>query len=330
MNILILLPEHDVCWQFLPKENIERLNALGTVHYNKKGRQFKKDELRELLPQMDAVISGWGSPLIGKEVLSDKHPAILAHVGGSVAPYTDEGTFEKGVRVVSANRVYAKSVAEGTLAYILCALRNIPYWDREVRAGRWRSEDAQSFGLFGKKIGLTAYGTIPSFLVPLLRAFDAEILVRSGHMSDADCAALGVKKAELDEIFATCDIISVHNALTEKTRGLIDGRLLGMIRDDAVLVNTARGAVINEAAMIKELQKNRFTACLDVFEQEPLPLDSALFKMDNVILVPHMASPTSDLHPASGRAVIEDIGRLMRGEPLEYEIKGDFAKNMTN
>ena len=329
MNILILLPENDVCWQFLPRENIEHLNALGTVHYNEKGRQFTNAELKALLPEMDAVVSGWGSPKIGKEVLSEKHPAILAHVGGSIAPYTDETTFEKGIRVVSANRVYAKSVAEGTLAYMLCALRNIPYWDREVRAGRWRDENVNTFGLFGKKVGLTAYGTIPFFLVPLLRAFDVEILVRSGHMSDADCVALGVKKAELDEIFATCDVISVHNALTEKTKGLIDARLLSTIKDDAVLINTARGAVIDEAAMIKELAKRRFTALLDVFEQEPLPLDSALFKMDNVILVPHMAGPTGDLRPASGRAVIDDIARLTRGEPLENEIKGDAAKNMT-
>jgi phosphoglycerate dehydrogenase-like enzyme len=331
LEILIMLPEGDRCWRFLPPENIEQLSALGNVHRNNKGRQFTDEELRELLPQMDAVLTGWGSPCIGAKVLTDKHPGIIAHTAGTVAPYVDEVTCKKGIRVVCANEVFAKGVAEGTLAYILAAQRNIAYWDREVRAGRWQPNSiAKTASLGGKRVGLTAYGALPRYLLPLLKPFNVEILLRSGHMSEDDCKALGVRKAELDEIFSTCDVISVHNGLNDKTRKLIDARLLNMIKDDAVFVNTSRGAVIDEAALEKELAKGRFTAILDVFEHEPLQAGSPFREMQNVILIPHMAGPPSDMHPQAGAAVIGDIRRWKNGEPLQYEAQPDLVQHMTH
>ncbi len=113
MDILLMLPEGDRCWRFLPPENMKALEALGRVHRNGKGRQFTTEELRGLLPEMDVVVTGWGSPCIGGKVLTDKHPGLVAHTAGTVAPYVDGVTFQKGIRVVCANEVFAKGVAEG-------------------------------------------------------------------------------------------------------------------------------------------------------------------------------------------------------------------------
>jgi phosphoglycerate dehydrogenase-like enzyme len=179
-------------------------------------------------------------------------------------------------------------------------------------------------------VGLTAYGAVSRYLLPLLKPFNVEVLLCSGHMSGDDCSALGVRKAGLDEIFSTCDVISVQNGLNDKTLKLINARLLSLIKDDAVFINTSRGAVIDEAALEKELAKGRFTALLDVFEREPLQAESPLRAMQNVILIPHMAGPPTDMHPQAGAAVISDITRWKNGEPLQYEVQPNLVQHMTH
>lgn len=329
MKILVLMPDNAVRRQFLTDKNLKKLAALGEVTLNPSPENYPEAELRALLAEADAVVTGWGCPRVSGTLLGEHPPRILAHTGGTVAPYVDASTYQKGVKVVSANELYAKSVAEGTIAYMLAGLRQIPYWNNLVKAGKWRSDEAHNRGLLGKRVGLTAFGAIPRHLLPLLKAFDTEVLVCSGHLSGQDCEKLGVQKATLEEIFSTCDIISVHNALTEKTHHLIGARHFSMIRDGAVLVNTARGAVLDEEALCKALQGGRFTAVLDVFETEPLRPDSPLRGLDNAILIPHMGGPTADLYEACGAAVIEEIRRIRDGEPLCYEIPASAVQFMT-
>lgn len=330
MKILVLMPENAVRQQFLTPANTLLLEEVGDVVWNQTGRQYTTQELQTLLPEMDALITGWGCPRIGIDVLGKgKYPGILAHTGGTIAPYVDAGTYQAGIHVVSANELYAKSVAEGTLAYMLSALRRIPYWDHMVKSGSWRGAEFENYGLFGKRVGLTGFGATVRHLLPLLKVFDTEILVCSGHLSSEECQVYGVKPAGLEEIFSTCDVISLHNALTDTTRHMINGNLLGMIQDGAVLINTARGAVIDQQALISALSERRFTALLDVFETEPLELDSPLRSMDNVILVPHMAGPTSDLYERVGRTMIEEIKNFKENKTLRYEIPASAMNFMT-
>lgn len=331
MNILVAMPTGEIRDRFLPGSNVRRLDELGNVTWNPYSRHYTNDELIELLPQMDAVVTGWGCAAIGADVLKDdkNYPKILAHTGGTVAPFVDEVTFQKKIHVVCANEIYAKSVAEGVLAYMLAGLRRIPYWTRSMYAGGWQEPGYVNYGLFGKRVGLTGYGAITRYLIPLLHAFETEILLYSGHMSEEDCRNLGVQKASLDEIFSTCDVVSVHNALTNKTRGLIDDRLFSMIRENALFVNTSRGAVVDEAALANHLKAGRFTAVLDVYQIEPLPDDSPLRGLDNAFLMPHMGGPTIDLYKVSGAAVIEEIRRLRDGERLQHEVIPSSVGHMT-
>lgn len=264
MNIQVIMPAGEICDRFLPAENCGLLEGLGQVTWNPGPNHYTEDELRAILPAADVVVSGWGCPCISGELLGEARPRLLAHTGGTVAPFVDAETFARGMRVVCANEVYAKSVAEGVVAYMLAGLRRIPFWDGEVRKGKWRGDDFINFGLFGKRVGLTGYGAITRYLLPLLRAFECEVLLCSGHLEEAECNALGVRKASLEEIFSTCDVVSLHNALTEKTIHMVDERLLSMLKENALLVNTARGKIVDEAALAKALATNRFFAVLDV------------------------------------------------------------------
>lgn len=330
MKILVAMPQGEIRDLFLPPANIERLQELGEVKVNPMCRHYTREELSELLREVDAVVTGWGCEAIGKEVLGDgRYPGIVAHTGGTVAPYTDEETFYKGIHVVSANNLYAKSVAEGTLAYMLAGMRRIPYWTRKMYSGGWQEPGYRNYGLFGKRVGLTGYGEITRNLIPLLHVFETEILLYSGHMTEEECEKIGVKKASLEEIFSTCDIVSVHNSSTKANRNLVDDRLLKMLKKDALFINTSRGAVIDEQALARRLKEGDFTAVLDVYQREPLAEESPLRGLDNVYLMPHMGGPTTDLYAKCAAAVIEDIRRFRDGEPLLHEIRPDTVKHMT-
>lgn len=330
LKIHVLMPDDGVREGFLPPANRKLLESVGETRWNTSRGQMAGEELKDALRSADVLVTGWGCPRVTADLLGDgKHASLLVHTGGTVAPFVDSGAMGGGLRVVSANELYAKSVAEGTAAYILAALRNIPYWDREVRAGRWRGNAFENRGLFGKKVGLTGFGAVARHLLPLLKAFDTEIMVCSGHLSPEKCEAAGMKKAGLEEIFSTCDVVSIHNSLTEATRHLIGGSLLSLLKPGAVLVNTSRGAVIDQQALTEELKKGRFTALLDVFETEPLEVGSPLRALNNVILVPHMAGPTSDLYETIGREMIREIRNYRDGKPLRYEISVSEVGHMT-
>ncbi len=163
----------------------------------------------------------------------------------------------------------------------------------------------------------------------MLKLFDTEILLYSSHTTEEECAKLGVRKAGMEEIFSQCSIVSLHNALTDKTRGIVNRELLSKLKSGALLVNTARGGLIDENALIDELRTGRFHAVLDVFETEPLPENSPLRKLPNVILIPHMGGPTGDRYAFCGETVAEEIRRLRDGEPLVYEVAPAAVKFMT-
>jgi phosphoglycerate dehydrogenase-like enzyme len=328
-RIWVLMPDDFDRGRFFPADVAAGLNSLGSVLWNPGQAQVAQEELRERLPETDAVVTGWNSPRIGAEVLGGRHPGILLHAGGTVAPYVDETTFRLGIRVVSANEVFAQSVAEGTLAYMLAALRRIPYWSDRMKRGEWRGADFSNSGLIGKRVGLVSYGAITRRLIPLLQPFDTEIWLCSDHMSPEDCEKLQVKKASLEDIFAQCQVVSLHSALVDKTRHMVGRRLLSSMQDGALLVNTSRGAVIDEAALHDVLSQRDICAVLDVFETEPLPADSPLRRLDNAILVPHMGGPTMDRYPATGKLVVDELRRYLGGLPLLHEVTADQAAHMT-
>ena len=167
------------------------------------------------------------------------------------------------------------------------------------------------------------------YTAKLLRAFDAEILIWADHVTPEEAARYGARKAELEEIFSACKIVSLHLARTPETYHIIGARLLGLLRPDSLLVNTARGAIVDEAVMAAMLREGRFRAVLDVYEQEPLPLSSPLRGLDNALLIPHMGGPTMDRRPYVTRALISALPATLRGEPTWLDISREAMRRMT-
>lgn len=330
MKILVAMPSGVTKDTFFPKEVIAKLEALGQVEHNLLGRQYTAEEFRDALEEKDICISGWGTPALTGFVLekADRLKALL-HTGGSVANVVSNELYEKGVRVLSGNKLYAESVAEGVVSYMLCSLRELIFYNNEVKSGGWRDGNFKNEGLLDQTVGLIGFGAVTRSLIKLLKPFRCNIKVFSNSASKEQLAEYGATKAEIKEIFSGCKLISIHSPYRKDTHHMINKELLGLIAPGSILINTARGGVIDEEALIEALETGTFKAVLDVYEQEPLPEDSRLRTLDNVITIPHMAGPTVDRRAKVTEALIEAIEKLATGEELPLEIKASYAALMT-
>ncbi|MBQ8818880.1 MAG: hydroxyacid dehydrogenase, partial [Clostridia bacterium] len=240
--------------------------------------------------------------------------------------------WERGIKVISANDYFAESVAEGTLAYILCALRDIPKYSRDLKERKqWKTSLSYTAGLMGKTIGLVSYGTIAKKLVRILSQFKVNIMVYDVKpLPEQDVRQYGLIEASLETIFSECDIISLHTPLFDATYHLIDETLLAKIKEGALFVNTSRGAVVDQKALERELAKQRFSAVLDVYEKEPPEENCPLFDLSNVMMIPHMAGPTVDMRSYITRELLlEAAGYIDYGRPLVHEITREMAATMS-
>lgn len=324
IKILVSIPAGEMRDSFFSEALSARLEQLGCVEWNTNTEQFSEEELAEKLSGVDICISGWGNTPFHEKTLkyADKLK-LIAHIGGSVRPMVGDAAFERGIRVCSGNRVFAESVAEGVLTYMLCSLRKIGEYEARMAAGEWPSLIGTR-GLLGRSVGLVGYGMIAEYLVKFLKPFGCRILVSSRHISEEELAAAGIEAASAEEIFRTCDIVSLHNSLTMRTKHSIGTELLNSMKDGALLVNTARGALIDEEALVSVLKERPVWAALDVYETEPLPMDSPLRDCERVLLMPHAAGPTADRRYAVTSYVLDDMERFLNGENLDCEI--DFAR----
>lgn len=331
-KVLVSIPDGDLKATFMPKEICAYLEKDFNVTYNDLGRKYTADELADILPEYDAIITGWGSPKLGYENLEGNNRLkLIVHTGGTVGNLVDDYVYQKGIRVFSGNKLYAESVAEGTVAYILMALRRIPDYVERLRGDGWRTETDLWEGLLDRTVGIVGLGTISKIVIRMLQPFRVKIKVFSHHEIEPEfLEKYDVQVATLDEIFSDCDVVSIHSALNEDNRGLIGKRHFQMMKNGSLFINTARGAVIDEEALIEELEKKRFRAVLDVYCKEPLDVNSKLRKLENVYCIPHMAGPTLDRRKWITKSLIDEMRAFFDGaEEFELEISREFAKRMT-
>ena len=330
MKIYITMPKNATSDSFLTPRTWELLRSIGEVYQNPYDHNLTADEVVAWAGDADVLITCWQTCKYYKEdVLKMPNLKLIAHFAGSVAPVVDQSVYETGVRVISGNDVFAKSVAEGCLCYTLAALRRLEHYMDVMRTGGFKETVFYNRGLFGKKLGIVGFGAIARHYLNLVRWFDLEVLIYSSHLTDEEAAQYGGRTASLEEIFSECDVISIHASNTPKTRGMITRELMERMKPDALLVNTARGAVIDEPAMFEMLMDGKFYAALDVYAEEPPAPDAPIRQCKNALLMPHMGGPTMDMRAVVALEVSKDIGRLSRGEALQYEISAEAAARMT-
>ena len=330
MKLLVTIPNRGEQNGFLTQKTREYLEEHFEVVYNESKSQLTTDDLARLAPEAEIAITGWGSPsFVGAR--GTESIKFIAHTGGSVGDLVDDGVYERGVRVSSGNSMYAESVAEGTLAYMMSILRSIPDEVYGMRDGHWYTPGVRdSEGLFDQEVGIIGYGAISKNLMRMLKPFRVRLKVYSAHPIDEDfLREVGGVQTSLEDIFSTSKIVSLHSSLNERTVGMIGKEHFEMMREGAVFINTARGALVREDEMIEVLSRRDIRAFLDVYSAEPLSKDSPLRSMKNVYLMPHRGGPTLDRRQYIGRAIAEEAVRFKNGEPLTLEIPRAYAGRMT-
>lgn len=302
----------------------ERLEKLGEVAYCE-GNALGGDELRRAVRGFDVVMTGWAQPTVHAADIPGVR--MVLHTGGTVGGIVDPDVFDAGIPVLSGNRYYAESVAEGVIAYMLFALRDMGYYSSELKAGRW--QPTHNEGLLDQTVGIISLGAISRLVIERLRTFRCRIKVFSTRPDPAYAAETGVTFASIDEIFASCRIVSLHTARTPQTIGMIGKKQFDLLRDGAIFINTARGEIVDEQAMLDALATGRFRAVLDVYHREPLPADDPLLRFPNVILFPHQCGPTYDRRDAITNFLIDDAEAYFAGRPVQNEITKEVAARMT-
>ncbi len=312
-------------------ESRARLERLAeSVTFNDGDRAWDAADVGERIGGMTAVLASWGSCTYDDQLL-DAAPdlEIICYAAGTIRSVTPPAAFRRGVRVTHAADFIALGVAEHTLAVVLALLRRTGDFDAAMRAGRWRDiGPVVDRELYGKRYGVIGASKVGRRLIPLLRPFDVEIVVADPYLTEHDAQNLGVRKLELPDLMRTSDVISIHAPVLPSTHHMIDAEMLALIKDDAVLVNNARSALIDTDALIAELAKERFDCALDVFDQEPLPPDHPLLGLRRVLLTPHVAGLPPERRARLTDAMLDELERHVNGLPLRHQVTIDQLESM--
>ena len=333
MKSFVTLPKNSVFPTFFTDENIALAESLGEVVWNDKEVHLSHDEIAESIKNSDIYVTGWGSPRLDFRILnSAPNLRLLVHLCGTVVPVVSDELWERGIRVISGNDFFAESVAEGTIGYMLTALRDIPkYSSRLKNEKKWKTSSDTNRGLLGKTVGIVSYGAIARHLVRMLQPFRVKIKIYDiKPLPEEDIRKYNLTFASLEEIFSTCDIVTVHTPLNDQTHHLIGAELFALLPEECLFINTSRGAVIDQSALERQLASGRFRALLDVYEKEPLPAESPLYALDNVILMPHMGGPTVDLRRDITKSLLREAYEFLEnGALLPHEISRAAAEMMS-
>jgi len=286
---------------------------------------------RDTLAETEFIFSGWKAPKFDAEFLATT-PKLRAifYAAGSVRYCVSDAFWERGITITSAADANAVPVAEYTAAVSILALKQ--FWRRADLARRgigWGDHTRPIPGAFRATIGLVSFGVIARKTAELLATHDVEVAVYCPFLTAEQAGVAGVRLVSLEELFRTADVVSVHTPVLPETIGLIDGRLVSLMKPDATLINTARGVILDQPSVIEALRtRPDLTAILDVTNPEPPAADDPLFSLPNVVVTPHIAGSHGRECQRMGSYMVEELRRHLAGRPLRWRITREMLNRM--
>jgi len=305
-KILITDPIHE--------DAIDILKSIGEVDikYN-----LKPEELKEIIKNYDAIVIRSGTKLTRNILENADNLKVIARAGVGVDNVDINAATEKGILVVNSPDSSSISVAELTFGLMLGAARNIPQATASLKRGEWDRKSFKGIELYGKTLGVIGLGRIGQQVVKRGKAFGMNIVGYDPYISEEVANSLGVELMDIDDLCKVSDFITLHVPLTPKTKHIIGKEQIDIMKPNAIIVNCARGGLIDENALYEALKNKKIRgAALDVFEEEP-PKDNPLLKLDNVIGTPHQGASTEEAQKSAGTIVAEQVVKILSGKPAE-------------
>jgi D-3-phosphoglycerate dehydrogenase / 2-oxoglutarate reductase len=245
---------------------------------------------------------------------------VVARAGAGVDNIDVEAATERGVLVVNAPGGNTVAAAEHTVAMLLALARRIPAADASMKRGEWARSRFVGVEVRGKTLGLVGLGRVGTEVARRAQGLEMRVLVHDPYVSAEHARRLGLEPADLDDLLARADFVTVHTPLTEATRGMLGAHALGRMRPSAYLINCARGGVVDEAALLALLDEGRIAgAALDVFAAEPVG-DSPLARHPRVVATPHLGASTVEAQEAVARQVAEQVLAVLNGKPAQFAV----------
>jgi D-3-phosphoglycerate dehydrogenase len=323
----VLIADYDFGDVDVEREIIEKAGlSLVAAHCK------SEDEVIEKGRDADAVITQYAR--VGKKAIAAfRRCRVIARYGTGVDIVDVDAATQRGIQVTNApNEWCADEVADHAVALWLAAARKICHYDRETRSGVWRWQTGEPIGrLRGRVFGLLSFGSIARSIAAKVKGFGVEIWAHDPFMPDDDVRARGVKPVSLDELVEGSDYLVIQSPLTKETYHLFDEEMLGRMKPSAILVNTARGPIVSDAALHRALSEGWIAgAALDDIEEEPAKQrdwkpDNPLFQLDNVIITPHAAYYSEESIETVRRIAAEEVVRVLSGQRPISPVNQVFA-----
>jgi D-3-phosphoglycerate dehydrogenase len=301
-----------------PRLKSELESLAGEVIYNQSGKPLSSAEVARLLPGIDGYIAGLDTIDRNALAAADRLK-VIARYGVGVDNVDLQAAKEKGIIVTNTPGANSVSVAELTLALILALARQVPQGVAATRQGQFPR--LTGFSLEGKTIGLLGLGAIGKQVARRLQNFDCRVLAFDPLAEQELASRWGVELVEFNYMLSEADFLSLHLPVLPETRGMVNSNFLAKMKKGAFLINTARGELVDENALIEALANGHLRgAALDVFTQEPPPSDHPLLSLPQVIATPHLGAQTDGATNAMGWMALNDCLSVLRGETPKYKV----------
>ncbi len=304
MKVLVAAPLHEKAIEVLKEAGFD-------VVYEE---YPDEEKLVELVKDADAIIVRSKPKVTRRVIESAPKLKVIARAGVGLDNIDLEAAKERGIKVVNSPAASSRSVAELAIALVFNVARKIAFADRKMREGIWAKKQCVGIELEGKTLGIIGFGRIGYQIAKIAKALGMKVLLYDPYPNEERAKEVGGKFVDLETLLRESDVVTLHVPLVEATYHMINEERLKLMKKTAILINAARGAVVDTKALVKALEEGWIAgAGLDVYEEEPLPKDHPLTKLDNVVLTPHIGASTVEAQMRAGVQVAEQIVEILKG-----------------
>ncbi len=311
MKVLVTEPISEEAIEYMRKNGLEVDVKTGMT----------KEELLQEIPEYDAIVVRSQTKVDAEVIEAGKRLKIIGRAGVGVDNIDINAATQKGVVVVNAPGGNTISTAEHAIALMLAAARKIPQADRSVKEGKWERKKFIGIELRGKTAGVIGLGRVGFEVAKRCKALEMNVIAYDPFVSKERAEQIGVKLVDLETLLASSDVITVHVPRTKETMGLIGKDQFEKMKDGVIVVNAARGGIVDEKALYEAIKAGKVAAAaLDVYEKEPPSPDNPLLKLENVVTTPHIAASTREAQLNVGMIIAEDIVNMSKGLPVRNAV----------
>lgn len=311
------------------RESLDELAKIGEFTQIDYEGKLSDEKTKELVKDANIIITSWGSPRLTGDIISVAPDLeLVVHAAGSIKSVVSEELWDANVRVTGSAAVLGKGVAETTLGLAITSMKYVYPLNETIKNGQWSEEKHKVREFYNCTVGVVSAGFVGRHFIKLLQNFDVDVLLYDPYVTQEEAKAMGAEKVELNDLLKRSDVVSLHAPSIPATDRMLNKETMKLMKDNAVLINTARGSLIDEADLAEELKKGRFFACIDVTNPEPPAVDHPFRGLPNVIMTPHIAGLVTTGLIRIGRFAVEEIEKYLNNEPMVGEVKREKLTTM--